>query len=219
MSCKHCCGANKQFNLKNSKKDLKRYLKRGPRKPTKVLTELLKTLILNNLSLLDIGGGVGPIPLELIPFGLSKVTDVDASESYITVAKSESKKRGYQDVISYQLGDFLDLKEKIENHDIVTLDKVICCYPNAKNLLNASLSKTNTYFALVYPQANLFSHLTVKVLNFTLKLRRNPFRTFIHEPKMVDNIIKNAGFKEIFRDKTFLSWHINIYKKEAIAKS
>ncbi len=219
MSCKHCCGANKQFDLKNAKKDLKNYLKRGPRKPTKVLTEGFKNLDVNGLSLLDIGGGIGPIPLELIPLGLTKVTDVDASEGYISVAKTETEKQHYQDKIIYHLGDFLDVHTQIEPHDIVTLDKVICCYPFVEDLLKTSLSKAKNYYALVYPQANWITHLVAGTLNLTLKLKGNPFRSFIHPPKLVNSIILNAGFTEIYRGKTFLSWQIHIYKKEAIAKS
>jgi len=214
MSCQHCCGANQQFDTKSAKKDLKRYLKRGPRKPTKKLTEAFKSLDITNLSLLDIGGGVGPIPLELIPQGLSKVTDVDASEGYINVAKSEAKKRDYKEKINYLTGDFTDVHSQIEAHDIVTLDKVICCYPFVENLLKTSLSKAKTYYALVYPQANFISRTTVWFLNMTLKIRGNPFRTFIHNQKVIDCLIANAGFTEIYSGTTFLSWQIHLYKRE-----
>ncbi|MFK5889365.1 MAG: methyltransferase domain-containing protein [Flavobacteriaceae bacterium] len=214
MSCQHCCGANQQFDTKSAKKDLKRYLKRGPRKPTKRLTEAFKKLDINNLSLLDIGGGVGPIPLELIPQGLSKVTDVDASEGYINVAKSEAKKRDYKEKINYLTGDFTDVHSQIEAHDIVTLDKVICCYPFVENLLKTSLSKAKTYYALVYPQANFLSRTTVWFLNMTLKIRGNPFRTFIHDQKVIDRLIASAGFTEIYKGSTFLSWQIHLYKRE-----
>lgn len=90
MSCNHCCGANQQFNLKSAKKDLKRYFKKEPLKPTKLLTEALKSVDLKGLSLLDIGGGIGSIPLQLIPHGLNKVTNVDASEGYIPKPRSLS---------------------------------------------------------------------------------------------------------------------------------
>ena len=169
MSCKHCCGANQQFNLKSAKKDLKRYLKKGPRKPTKLLVEALKEINLKNLTLLDIGGGIGPIPLELIPHGLTKVTNIDASEGYIITAKSEAKKRNYNNLITSHQGDFTDLQEQIQLHDIVTLDKVICCYPFMDDLLKTSLSKAKKYYALVYPQANVLSKFGVKNIEFNVK--------------------------------------------------
>jgi len=213
MSCQHCCGANKQFDTKNAQKDLKRYLKRGPRKPTKRLTETFKKLDINDLSLLDIGGGIGPIPLELIPLGLNKVTDVDASEGYISIAKAETEKRHYQDKITYHSGDFLDVHTQIEPHDIVTLDKVICCYPYVEELLKTSLSKAKSYYALVYPQASWLTRLVAGTLNLTLKLKGNPFRSFIHSQQLIDDTITSSGFTEIYSSKTFLSWQIHVYKK------
>lgn len=213
MSCQHCCGANLQFDLKNAKKDLKRYLKKGPRKPTQLLVEALRSERLVNLSLLDIGGGVGIIPLELLPNGISKVTDVDASEGYIEVAKSEAKKRKLIEHICYELGDFVDVQEHLEKYDIVTLDKVICCYPHLGQLLKTSLSKATTYYGLVYPQANFLSYLVVWFLNLLLKLRGNSFRTFIHSPALIDTTITDAGFKKIASSKTLLSWQIDLYKK------
>ncbi len=214
MSCKHCCGANQQFDLKNAKKDLKRYLKKGPRKPTKLLIATLQSENIKGLSLLDIGGGVGSIQLALIPNDLSKVTNVDASEGYISVAKAETDKRNLSEIIDYKLADFVDIHPQIEMHDIVTLDKVICCYPFVDELLNASLSKAKKYYALVYPQANWLSRLTVNTLNLLLKLRGNPFRTFIHSPRLVNDTIINAGFEKIASNKTLLSWQIHLYKKK-----
>jgi len=214
MSCKHCCGANQQFDLKNAKKDLKRYLKKGPRKPTKLLIEALQSENIKGLSLLDIGGGVGPIQLSLIANGLSKVTNVDASEGYIAVAKAETDKRNLSEIINYKLADFVAIHQQVEMHDIVTLDKVICCYPFVDELLKTSLSKAKKYYALVYPQANFLSRLAVKIVNLLLKLRGNPFRTFIHSPQLVNVTIINAGFEKIASNKTILSWQIHLYKRK-----
>ncbi len=212
MSCQHCCGANLQFDIDNANKDLKHYLKKGSRKMTKLLINALKQEELHDLSLLDIGGGIGPIPLELIPNGIRKVTDIDASQGYIDVAKAEMKKRNYHQ-ISYQLGDFVDLSNQIEKHDIVTLDKVICCYPHVEELLKTSLSKATKYYGLVYPQATIISRIVVWALNLKLKLKKNPFRTFIHNPELVHNTITAAGFQKIYSGKTLLSWQIHLYKK------
>lgn len=213
MSCIHCCGADKLFDEKSAKKDLKRYLKKGPRKPTRLLTEALKKQSLKGLSLLDIGGGIGPIPLELIPKGIAKVLDIDASVGYIYVAKSESEKRGYSDIIQYQMGDFVDESSQIEPYDIVTLDKVICCYPHVDKLLKTSLSKAKKYYGVVYPQTNWVSRFMAILINLTMKFKKNPFRTFIHSTELVDNTIQKAGFKKVYSARYFLSWQIHLYKK------
>ncbi len=213
MSCIHCCGANQLFDDKSAKKDLKRYLKKGPRKPTKLLVDTLKKLDLKGLSLLDIGGGIGPIPLELIPEGISKVIDIDASSGYIHIAKLEAEKRGYTNIIKYQLGDFVDVSPQINPHDIVTLDKVICCYPHVDELLKASLSKATKYYGVVYPQTNWVSKFMATLINLTMWFKKNPFRTFIHPTELVHTTILKAGFKKVHSANYFLSWQIHLYKK------
>ena len=213
MSCSHCCGANQLFDEKIAKKDLRRYLKKGPRKPTKLMVDALKKVNLKGLSLLDIGGGIGPIHLELIPEGISKITDVDSSAGYINVAEGEAEKRGYKEIIKYHFGDFVEDSAQISTHDIVTMDKVICCYPYVDELLKASLSKATKYYAVVYPQTNLFEKVTASLLNLCMKIKKNPFRTFIHPTELIQRTIENAGFKEIYRGKTLLKWQVYVYER------
>ncbi|MBV1888382.1 MAG: hypothetical protein KUG51_03740, partial [Urechidicola sp.] len=181
--------------------------------PTKLLTDALKKLNLKGLSLLDIGGGIGPIQLELIPHGIKEVTNVEASVGYINIAKSEAKKQHHDTLIEYRLGDFVEESEQIELHEIVTLDKVICCYPQVDELLKTSLSKATKYYALAYPQTHWLAHLSAKLVNLRMKIQSNPFRTFIHSSKFIDNTIKNAGFSKIYSEKTMLSWQVHVYEK------
>jgi magnesium-protoporphyrin O-methyltransferase len=73
-------------------------------------------------TLLDIGGGVGVIPLELLSAGLRSATDVDASGEYIAVAHAEAQRRGYDGQITYHHGNFVELAPEIETADIVTIE-------------------------------------------------------------------------------------------------
>lgn len=213
MSSQHCCGANQLFDEKTAVKDLKSYLKKGPNKETKLLTEALKKQQIIGYSLLDIGGGIGPIPLEIIPNGVSKVTDVDASSGYIKIAKQEALKRNYAQFTEYVLGDFVTEANEIQTHDIVTLDKVLCCYPNVNDLLKTSLSKATKYYGVVYPQSCILSRFIAQFLNLKHKIMGNPFRTFIHNPEMIEQTILNAGFKKIYNGKTLLLWQVQLYEK------
>ena len=49
--------------------------------------------------------------------------------------KKKAKLRGVEDRISYLQADFMDEAEGIMNHDIVVLDKVLCCYPHMDKLI------------------------------------------------------------------------------------
>jgi hypothetical protein len=52
-------------------------------------------------------------------------------------------------------GDFIDLAEQVPEADAVTLDRVVCCYPDATTLVGASARKARRVYGLVYPRRRL----------------------------------------------------------------
>ena len=148
ITCEHCCGADKIFDEKSARKQLKRYLKRGPRKTTRKLIESILSTMNGASSLLEVGGGIGCVQVELLRNGIERVTNVDASSGYHIVAKELAEKEGFIGKISYHEGDFMDHVKSLEKHDVVVMDKVICCYPHMDDLLYEAIGRTNDVLAL-----------------------------------------------------------------------
>jgi len=212
MTCEHCCGADTFFNEKEARKQLKRYRKKGPRKTSYNLIQGIKSIKNGSNSLLDIGGGIGVVHLEMIKDGISRVTNIDASSSYLKLARDESERQNVQDKINYFQGDFLDEQKTLNKHDIVVLDKVICCYPYMPDLLNASINNSNKILALVYPKSNILGKIIFAMGNITLKIKGNPFRIFLHSNQNVRNKIEKAGFHRVFY-KTVYLWNVEVYER------
>ncbi len=213
MSCSsHCCGAEKIFDEKGVKKALKKYRKKGPDNFSSKLLDSLYNEDIKGLSLLDIGGGIGILQHELLKKHLSHTTDVDSSHAYIAGAKELMEENGTQDKMKFIHGDFNDHHNEIEQHDIVTLSRVVCCYPDVDQLINNSISKANKYYGLVYPADNFIFKTGIGLMNFGLYLRRNPFRTFVHSVDKMNGLISNHGFKRVYLGNAFL-WRIALYKR------
>jgi len=212
MTCVHCCGAENLFNQKQANKDLKKYRKKGPNKTTKKLLAALFNEEINNLSHLDIGGGIGAIQHELLKKGISKTTDIDASTAYIEKAKELMQQNGTTQQMEFIFGDFIDFHQHIDKHDIVTLERVVCCYPHVTDLINNSTSKANKYYALVYPMDGFLSKSVNKLAHLYLKLKKNPFRTYVHSEKMMHELICKNGFENIYYGNVF-PWKIAVYKR------
>ena len=66
MDCCQCQGIEQVFDERQAKKDLKQYRKKGPSSTTRILVEAIKAQGVQDLSLLDIGGGVGAIQHGLL---------------------------------------------------------------------------------------------------------------------------------------------------------
>lgn len=213
MVCPHCQGADDVFSGNLVRNELKDYRKKGPRKSTQVVLNLIKNFGVQDLTLLDIGGGIGAIQHELISAGVVSAIDVDASSAYINACKEEAEKQGHLDKITYRHGDFVQLAANIDASDIVTLDRVVCCYPDVRALVNLSSAQAKHYYALVFPRDNWLFKAAVPIVNFlAFRLRGNPFRTFIHSREMIDSIIRKNGLELVSHQKVGL-WQVLLYKR------
>jgi magnesium-protoporphyrin O-methyltransferase len=213
MACtSHCCGSESIFDKKEAEKNLKDYRKNGPDKFTTRLLEALYQYELTGFSLLDIGGGIGVLQHEMLKNGVNRTTDVDASKESIAVAKEIMEENGTIGQMEFIYSDFNECHQEIEAHDIVTLSRVVCCYPDAVGLINNSTSKANKYYGLVYPRGGYIAKIVQTFMNFGLFLRRNPFRVFMHDEDMMDELICKNGFKQVYYGSAF-PWRIALYER------
>jgi hypothetical protein len=212
--CSHCRDAGTFFNDRTAKKELKRYKRKGPQKSTRLLLDEIRKKDLKNKTLLDIGGGIGAISFELLESGIKSSTHVDASAAYLKVTKGEAANRGLKSRITHQFGDFTELSGELDAADIVTLDRVICCYPDMRNLVAHSTKKAGEYYGVVYPRERWFTRLALRLGNFYFKLRGSAFRTYLHHPPEVDAQIRENGFHKITKQQTIL-WESVLYERDS----
>ena len=194
MQCCHCQGLETLFSEKVARRELKSYRAKGPTKSTRRLLELLRPAS-EGRSLLDVGGGVGAIQHELMAQGAAGVTNVDASTAYLKVVQEEAARRGYADRARYLHGDFVDLAAEIEEADIVTLDRVICCYPDMERLVGLSSAKARALYCLVYPRPTWYMKFFPPIANTYFRLSRNPFRVFLHRTEDVSKAVEQSGLR------------------------
>lgn len=217
MSCCQCKGIETYFNRKSVAKDLKRYRKEGPDKTTRILIDALKAEGIEGMTLLDIGGGVGPIQHELLKAGVNEAISVEASKAYIEAAKEEAERQGHSDRVSHYHGDFVDLSTKIPQVDIVTLDRVICCYHDMQALVGLSSVLAGKLYGVVYPRDILWAKIETAASNFSYWIHRNPFRLFVHPTEAVDKVVRSNGLERRFYRKAG-SWQVVVYVRAEISE-
>lgn len=212
MNCCQCQGIESTFDRETAEKELATYRKKGPSKTTTLLLKGLKRAGVRGLSLLDIGGGVGTIQHELASLTDGRIVHVDASTAYLKAARKEARRRDYVDRVSYQHGDFVVLAPSIETADIVTLDRVICCYHDVEALVNLSAARAGKLYGLVYPRDTWWMRLFGRMANAYFRLRRNPFRIFVHPARMVESLVQCHGLKRRFYERTTV-WQVAVYER------
>lgn len=212
MTCKHCCGAENVFDLKGAQKEMKKYKRKGAGKTTKKLISLLNLQNLEGATLMDIGGGVGAIQWAFLKKGGKNTTDVDASKGYLEVARSYALEQGLSEQSTFLHSDLVDRTHDLSTFDYVTLDKVVCCYPDYTSLLETALNKCTKTIGLTYPLGGVVSKIIVQIQNIYLYFKKNPFRTYLHSPSEIEAFIRSKGFEPICKKISF-PWHVQVYKR------
>jgi 2-polyprenyl-3-methyl-5-hydroxy-6-metoxy-1,4-benzoquinol methylase len=211
--CSHCEGADDLFNAAQAASDLNAYHKNGPASSTRRLLDAITAADVQGLILLDIGGGVGAIQHELIKAGVEKVISVDASAAYLETSRKEAERRAYAGRASYYHGDFVQLAEEISPADIVTLDRVVCCYPDMPSLVRLSAARAKRVYALVFPCERWWIKAGIAVINFVQHLRRHPYRFFVHPTADIDSIARENGLSLDFHHRGII-WQVMVYRRK-----
>ena len=215
MPCNCCEITDSAFSEAEARADLKNYRKRGPAEQTKLILEAIRSLELENADLLDIGGGIGAIHHELLEDMARRATHVDASSAYLKEAKEETARRGHGERVNFIHADFTQVASDLPKADIVTLDRVVCCYPDFRGLLKAAAQHSRSAVALTYPRETWYLRVGLKVVNIFQNLRRDPFRVFLHPISEMDSLLKREGFERVSLRRLFV-WEMSLYQRDRV---
>jgi magnesium-protoporphyrin O-methyltransferase len=218
MTCGQCQGLERFFDRREAQRSLRRYQRRGPEKTTRALIEALRAEGLEGATVLDIGGGVGAIPNALIEAGAVSATDVDASQAYLEAARTEAGRRGHAERVTFHHGNFVEVAPRVPAADVVTLDRVICCYPDMTSLVGLSSERARRLYGLVFPRDTWWTRAALAVVNLVLRIFGNPMRTFVHATKLVDDHLGRAGLVRRFHRKIGF-WQVAVWARGSMPRT
>lgn len=212
MSCCEREHYESTFDDKHAAKDLKRYRRKGPDKTTRLLLDALLAEGIADTTLLDVGAGIGVVHHELLAAGARTAVHVDAAMAHMRAAKDEAARRGHVDRVRFVHGDFVALAQGVSPADVVTLDRVICCYPDMNELVSASAAKARRLYGAVFPRERWLIKGWLALGNFARRLTRNPFRAYVHPTGAIDSELRRRGLKPRSTRDTFV-WRVAVYSR------
>jgi magnesium-protoporphyrin O-methyltransferase len=161
-------------------------------------------------TVLEIGSGVGYLHQLLLTRGAASATGVEMAAGMLAEARAAAHAQGLTARVSYREGDFVALAPEIPPADVVLLDKVICCYPDARGLVALSLARARRVYAFTIPRVRVINRIGVGLMAFVFWLFRSPFRNYLHDPAAIDQWLAAGGFDRAFEDQTAL-WLTRVY--------
>jgi len=91
-----CCGYDELFDERLARKDAERYRRKGLRGSARRVLELARGGGLQGAEVLEIGGGVGSLSIELVRAGAAHATVLELSSGYDGAARSLLRERGVE---------------------------------------------------------------------------------------------------------------------------
>jgi len=176
-----CCNPidyRRLFSRKYASRDARRYRQRGLGTTSRALVDLAGDV--EGATVLDVGGGIGAIDLELLAAGAERATNVELSGGYEEAASALLSERGLSDRVERRVADFVSEGDAVEPHDLVVLHRVVCCYPDVDALMGAAAEHARRRLVLTYPQEHLLMRLGLRVINLWLRVSGCGFRTYVH---------------------------------------
>jgi len=213
-----CAATQRQFSPRVAARDLARYQRKGPNATTRMLRELLVELGPTRGTLLDVGAGIGVLTFELLHAGFEHATAVDASSAYVACGREEAARRRLAARVDWVEGNFVDLAPGLPLADVVTLDRVVCCYPAYEPLLTAALDRASHAIGLSYPRDRWYVRGVMALENGLRRLRGGAFRTFVHSPASMIALLRTRGFRLVGR-RTTVAWSVDVFAKDSRDRS
>jgi magnesium-protoporphyrin O-methyltransferase len=148
----HCGAIEEQFDARVAQRELARYRSKGPGVTTRLLRDGVTAGGGPIETLLDVGAGIGALTFELLERGVRRAVSVDASPACVAAAREEALQRKRAAQVEWVQGDYVTIANKLAPADVVTLDRVVCCYPRFEPLLAAAAGHAHRCLAISYPR-------------------------------------------------------------------
>ena len=213
-----CNGLAVTFDRRTAERDRARYRRNGPDRTTRLLLDLIGRHGIRGATLLDIGGGIGVIDRELLVAGAGRAVLVDASPSYLRVAHQVAREARLLERLEIIEGDFVRRAPEVGVADVVTLDRVVCCYPDVDALVGLSAARAAWLYGLVVPRDRWLIRVGLRLLNLGPWLRRNPYRTYAHSNARIDALVAAHGLRPRSEAFTF-AWRVVVYDRALSAQA
>jgi hypothetical protein len=195
------------FGDRFARRMARRYRKRGLSPAGGAIAAFLGARDIAGATLLEIGGGVGELQVELLRRGAASATNLEISGSYEAEATALLEQAGMQSRVERRRLDIARSPDEVEPADVVVLHRVVCCYPDYKRLLSAAGSKADRLLVYSHPPRNPVTMTAITWENTWRRVKGDSFRTFVHPPREMLAALADAGLRPTYHWRGF-GWRV-----------
>lgn len=206
-----CCrvpsGYEKVFGERTARKDARRYRKKGLDDTAKRMVEFLHGRGIADAVVLEVGGGVGAVQIELLKAGAERALNLELSTAYEGAAGELLRESGFEERVERRIGDVVEDPELAGPADVVVMHRVVCCYPDADALVGAAAERARGFLVMSFPRDRRLVRLGFGALNLVARLFRWDFRAWVHRPPAIVGAAERRGLRPALEHRGMI-WQV-----------
>jgi 16S rRNA G966 N2-methylase RsmD len=205
-----CCdprGCDEFFSPRFARRVARRYRRKGLDRAARRMVAFLESRGVDGATVLEIGGGVGEIGLELLGRGAARALTLELSPAYDAEAARLAREAGVEGRVARRRHDIAADPAAVEPADVVVLHRVVCCYPDYERLLGAAATHAGRLLVFSHPPRNVVSRAVLGCQNLLFRALGREFRTFAHPPAAMLAVLERNGLRPVFTTRAF-PWHV-----------
>ncbi|HWT24487.1 MAG TPA: methyltransferase domain-containing protein [Solirubrobacteraceae bacterium] len=207
-----CCRSARRydavFGARFARRAAQRYRRRGLDRSARRIVAFAERHGLEGATVLEVGGGVGEIEIELLKRGAARAVCLELSPAYDAEAARLVREAGIDPArVERRLHDLAAAPGDVEPADIVVLHRVVCCYPDYERLLTAAGDHARRALVYSHPPRNAVSRAFLAVQNGALRVMGKEFRAFAHPPGAMLAVAEARGLRRTYAHRG-IPWHV-----------
>jgi hypothetical protein len=208
-----CCAPRyrRVFGKRQARRDARRYRRKGLDETAQRIVDGLTERGVSDATVLEVGGGVGAIDIELLKAGAREATVVELSEEYDEEAARLLTEGQLEGRVARRHGDFVEVGDAIEPADVVVMHRVVCCYPDPEALVGAAALHAGRLLALSFPRETWWIRIGWYAVDAWFRLVYR-FESYVHAHSRILGAATRAGFTPVHEQTGWL-WHVAVLER------
>jgi len=200
------------FSEKSARAAARGYRENGLADDARWMVRAVAERVPAGYGVLEVGGGIGTLQIELLRAGAATATNVELTRTYETVASELLSESGLAGRVDRRLGDFVVLAAETPAADVVVMQRVVCCYPDADALVGAAGRHARRLLLMSFPVERWWLRVGVAAINALLALRRDALRVYLHPFARIRAAAEREGLRLASRERG-LFWQIVAFER------
>ena len=212
-----CCTPNGYrwiFSERSARAEAKRYRRKGLDATSRRIVDFVKQQGVEGRTVLEVGGGIGAIQIELLKAGAARAVSVELTPTYEEEAKALLREAGLEERVERRVMDFAAAGAAVEGADIVIMNRVICCYPDMPRLAGMASDHARELLVMSFPKRTWWMRIAMFLANMILSASRREFHIFLHPPNSILATSERHGLRKVL-NKSGVVWTVAALRRAA----